>query len=200
MCGKAGYKHRYAISVSLEFLAISSFPQLLRCKTDMVASYHVVPYLQCCYAWVVMRSAVHNYWKCYINVATRTFLGFYWYIRILPWALHALGSRAYISVKPLAAVLQYINGLPLSDPQLEHLRINGIPEKTHAQTEWSVWVFKDWASERNSKSAMLAIIPIDFVEAARIEQLDGMPSINVSGGSNVLINISLWTEQFIMNN
>ena len=48
-----------------------------------------------------------------------------------------------------------------------------------------------YASETNSKSAMLAIIPIDFVEAARIEQLDGMPSVNVSGGSNVSINISL---------
>ena len=30
-------------------------------------------------------------------------------IRTLPRALRALGSRAYISVKPLAAVLQYIN-------------------------------------------------------------------------------------------
>ena len=45
---------------------------------------------------------------------------------------------------------------------------------------------------------MVAIIPIDFVEAARIEQLDGMPSVNVSGESNVSINISLWTERFIM--
>ena len=57
------YNHRYAISLSLhEFLAISSFPQLLpRRKTDMVASYSVVPYLQHCYAWVVTSSAVHNY-------------------------------------------------------------------------------------------------------------------------------------------
>ena len=31
--------------------------------------------------------------------------------RTLPLALRALGSRAYISVKPLAAVLQYINAL-----------------------------------------------------------------------------------------
>ena len=46
----ASYKYRYAISLSLEFLAISLFPQLLRCKTDMVASYRVVPYLQRCYA------------------------------------------------------------------------------------------------------------------------------------------------------
>ena len=54
--------HRYGISLSLrEFLAISSFPQFLRRKTDMVASYRVVPYLQRCYAWVVTSSAVHNY-------------------------------------------------------------------------------------------------------------------------------------------
>ena len=60
-CAKADYKHRYTISLLLEFLAISLFPQLLRRKTDMVASYHVVPYLQRCYAWVVTSSAVHNY-------------------------------------------------------------------------------------------------------------------------------------------
>ena len=35
--------------------------------------------------------------------------GFYLYIRTLPWALCALRSHAYISVKPLTAVLQYIN-------------------------------------------------------------------------------------------
>ena len=58
---EAGYKHRHAITLSLEFLAILLFPQLLRHKTDMVASYRVVPYLQSCYAWVVKSSAVHNY-------------------------------------------------------------------------------------------------------------------------------------------
>ena len=77
VCTKAGYKHRYTISLSLEFLAILSFPQLLRCKTGMVASYRVVPYLQRCYAWVVTSSTVHTYCKCYINVVTRTCLGFY---------------------------------------------------------------------------------------------------------------------------
>ena len=71
-----------------------------------------------------------------------------------------------------AASLSARYGLPLSEPQLEQLRINGIPEKTCAQTEWGVRVWNDWASERNSKSKMLASIPIDFVEAARIEQLD----------------------------
>ena len=49
------------------------------------------------------------FWKCYIIVVTWPYSGFYWYIRTLPQALCALSNRAYISVKPLAAVLQYIN-------------------------------------------------------------------------------------------
>ena len=75
----------------------------------MLASYRVVPYLQCCYGWVVTSSAVHNYWKCDINVVAWMCSGFYLYIRTLPWALRALRSRAYISVKPLTAVLQYVD-------------------------------------------------------------------------------------------
>ena len=88
---------------------LSSFPQLLRRKTDIVASYRVVPYLQHCYAWVVTSSAVHNYWKCYINIVTRTCSGFYWYIRTLPRALRALGSRVYtyISQTPRCCVTIY---------------------------------------------------------------------------------------------
>ena len=47
---------------SLAFSAVASrFPQLLKCDTDMVASYRVVPYLQCCYASLVMSNAVHYY-------------------------------------------------------------------------------------------------------------------------------------------
>ena len=34
----------------------------------MVTSYHVVPYLQYCYAWVITSSAVRNYLMCYISV------------------------------------------------------------------------------------------------------------------------------------
>ena len=79
----------------------------------MVASYRVVPYLQRCYAWAVKGSAVRNYWECYINVemdvVTRACSGFCWCVRALPRALRALGGRAYISVRPLAAMLQYIN-------------------------------------------------------------------------------------------
>ena len=41
-------------------------------------------------------------------------LGFYWYIRTLPRVLHTLESHAYISVKPLVAVLQYINIYPMA--------------------------------------------------------------------------------------
>ena len=54
MCTKAGYKHRYAISLLLAFLAISCFPLILKHKTNMVASYHIVmllcldSYEQCC--------------------------------------------------------------------------------------------------------------------------------------------------------
>ena len=60
---------------SFAFSAIAShFPQLLKCDTDMVASYHVVPYLQRCYASLV---AIHDYCKCYINVVTQTCSGLY---------------------------------------------------------------------------------------------------------------------------
>ena len=65
------------IALSLAFLAITSFHKLLRHEIDIAASYHTVSYLQHCYAWVVTSSAVHDYWKCYINAVTRMCLGFY---------------------------------------------------------------------------------------------------------------------------
>ena len=37
------------------------FPQLLKCDTDMVGSYGVVPYLQRYYASLVTSNAVHDY-------------------------------------------------------------------------------------------------------------------------------------------
>ena len=90
--------HSIATASSSVFSAVTScFPKLLKCHTDMVASYHVVPYLRC-YASLV----TSEYWKCNINVVTRTCSGFYWYIR-------TLRDCVYISVKPLAAVLQPIN-------------------------------------------------------------------------------------------
>ena len=47
---------------SFAFSVIASrFPKLLKCDIDMVASYHIVPYLQHCYASLVMSNAVHNY-------------------------------------------------------------------------------------------------------------------------------------------
>ena len=51
-----------AIASSFVFSAIAShFPQLLKCDTDMVVSYCIVPYLQCCYALLVMSNVVHDY-------------------------------------------------------------------------------------------------------------------------------------------
>ena len=48
--------------ILLAFSAVTSFiPQFLRCETNMVASYRLVPYLQRCHAWVVTSSAVNNY-------------------------------------------------------------------------------------------------------------------------------------------
>ena len=49
------------IALLLMLLAISSFLQLLSHEVDIVASYHMVPYLQCCYSWVITSNAVHNY-------------------------------------------------------------------------------------------------------------------------------------------
>ena len=47
---------------SFVFSAIASrFPQLLKGVTDMVASYHIVAYLQRCYASLVTSNAVHDY-------------------------------------------------------------------------------------------------------------------------------------------
>ena len=60
--------------ISLVFLAISSTPQLQGRETDMVVSYHIIPYLQHCYSWVVMYSALHNVLHKYCNM---DILGFY---------------------------------------------------------------------------------------------------------------------------
>ena len=56
-------KSRFIVTASsFAFSAVASlFPQLLKCNTDMVASYRLVPYLQHCYASLVMSIAVHNY-------------------------------------------------------------------------------------------------------------------------------------------
>ena len=86
------------IALLLRFVAITPFPKLLRCEIDIVVSYCIVPYLQ---RWLVTSSAVHNYWKCYINIVTQMCLGFYWYIHTLPRVLRALGSHTFISVNPL---------------------------------------------------------------------------------------------------
>ena len=58
MCTKSYNK---LIVISLAFSTIVSFPQLVRCETDMVATYRIIPYLQHCYDWVVKSNSVHNY-------------------------------------------------------------------------------------------------------------------------------------------
>ena len=63
MCNKACK----LTALLLAFSAISSFPQLLRREGHMVASYSVVPYLQHCYVWIIMRNTVHNY-CCNMNM------------------------------------------------------------------------------------------------------------------------------------
>ena len=57
------HKSRSIVTASsLVFSAIASpFPQLLKCNTDIVASYRIVPYLQHCYASLVTSNAVHDY-------------------------------------------------------------------------------------------------------------------------------------------
>ena len=51
-----------ATASSFALLAIASYyPELLKCDTDIVASYRIVPYLQRCYALLVTSNAVHEY-------------------------------------------------------------------------------------------------------------------------------------------
>ena len=57
------------------------------------------------------------------------------------------GYRNSKAEDKVASLSRY--GLRLSEPQLERLRINGIPEKTCVQTEWNVRVWKD-LPRRNS--------------------------------------------------
>ena len=92
---------------SFAFSAIAScFPQLLKHDTNMVASYHVVPYLQCCYASLVISNAVHSYWKV-LHKGCNTDV-----LRVLPHSPSGTvrpRDNAHISLKPLAAVLKPIN-------------------------------------------------------------------------------------------
>ena len=56
-------KSRYIVTASsFAFSAIASrFPQLLKCDTDIVASYRVVPYFQRCYVSLATSNAAHDY-------------------------------------------------------------------------------------------------------------------------------------------
>ena len=98
---------------SLAFSAVSSrFPQLLKCDTNMVVSYRVVPYLQHCYASLVMSNAVHNYLKMLHKHCNTDMLGVLLIYPHSPSGAAYPQDHAYISVKPLATVLQPIN-IPL---------------------------------------------------------------------------------------
>ena len=57
------HKSQSIVTASLfAFSAVAPcFAKLLKCNTDMVASYCLVPYLQHCYASLVMHIAVHDY-------------------------------------------------------------------------------------------------------------------------------------------
>ena len=95
MCTKCGYKHRYAISLLLAFLAISHFPHMLKHETNMVASYHIVmllcldSYEQC---FTQLLNVLHKF--CNTDV-----LGFQWYIPTLLLTLCFLESCIYIWYK-----------------------------------------------------------------------------------------------------
>ena len=97
-------------TLSLAFSAISSFSQFLSHEANMVASYHVVlmyllamlcldNYKQCC---MQLLKVLHKW--CNMDV-----------LRVLliyphsPLGATRLQEVIYISVKPLAAVLQYTN-------------------------------------------------------------------------------------------
>ena len=87
-------KSRSGVIASLfAFSAVTScFPQLLKCVTDMVVSYRVVAYLQCCYA---------SHKHCNTDV-----LGVLLIYPHSPSGAARSWDRAYnISVNPLAAVL-----------------------------------------------------------------------------------------------
>ena len=139
MCAKT-YK---LIVLLLASSATASFPQLLRCKANIVASYHKVSYLQHRYDWIVTSNAVHNYWKCYINVVTWTCSGFYWYICTLSWTSHALVSHAYISLNlPLSCynilmhVCMYIHMYTCMHVCMYIFMYCIYPNKSRAQCDW----------------------------------------------------------------
>ena len=106
-CAKADLSlqhHHFVRAFSHRILSSDS-----ECDTDTVASYYcIVPYLHCCYASLAMSNAAHDYWKCYINVVTRTCSGFYWYICTLPRGFTPSGWCIYISQTPPCRVTIYI--------------------------------------------------------------------------------------------
>ena len=99
-CGMPKYSYHSTHRITCVFSHSSAL-------IDIHSSVLLLYYLQCFHTSVVMSNVVHNFQKCYINAVTWMFSWFYWYISTLP--LEIGSSRAYISVKPLTAILQYIN-------------------------------------------------------------------------------------------
>ena len=101
------HKSRSIVTVSsFAFSAIASrFSQLLKCDTDMVASYRVVPYLQRCYVSLVSTWLLKMLHKC----CNTDVLGVLLIYPHSPSGTACSWDCAYISVKPLAAMLQHLN-------------------------------------------------------------------------------------------
>ena len=60
---------------------------------------------------------------------------------------------------------------PLNEHQMDQLRKGAVPDKTRAQTEWGVRVWRDWALERNCNNSDV-VIPSEFVVAAQHSDID----------------------------
>ena len=106
-CAKAGLSLQPRSSFAFSAVA-SRFPQLLKCDTNMVVSYHVAPYLQRCYASLITSNAVHDLKMLHKRCNTDVLGILLIYQHSLLGAGHPR-DRVYISVKPLAAMLQPIN-------------------------------------------------------------------------------------------
>ena len=76
------------------------------------------------------------------------------------------GYRNSKAEDKVASLSRY--GLRLSEPQLERLRINGILKRLVYRLNGMYECGKINHEETVAKSVMLAVIPIDLVEAARI--------------------------------
>ena len=67
------------------------------------------------------------------------------------------------SLKPLSLKATQVRfATPLNEHQMDQLRKSAVPDKTRAQTEWGVGVWRDWALARNCNNSDV-VIPSEFV-------------------------------------